>query len=216
MEAEYQVRQEVLSCDPDGSFHVQVTGHLVRTKDPTRTFGNQRLDLSPVEMHVSPRGEVLRANAISRDGLTTIRENTTAALLAQSLPVITPSGPVAPGASWEWRNGNAMQTNRLVQVRDEGVRLARISGTARGPVALSERSEALGLTTSVTGTQTQTSVLDLDLALGIPWRHKGNLALNTKTQVQMESAEALHTFHMEMNLRVEFDSRLVRLDGRPV
>lgn len=216
VEAEYQVREEVLSCDPDGTFHLQVSGHTAKVKDPTHAFGNQQLDLMPVQMQVSPNGEILRTSAVTPSGLTTMRENAVAALLAQSLPVVTPSGPVAPGESWEWRSGDVVQTNRLVELVQEEVRLARISGTARGPLALSERSEALGLTTNMTGMQTQTSTLDFDLGLGIPRRHKGNLALQTNTEVQMESAQGLRAFQIRMNLRVEFDSRLVRLDGRPL
>ena len=72
------------------------------------------------------------------------------------------------------------------------------------------------MTAHLTGLETQVSTLDLALDSGVTLRHKGNLVMETKTKVRMESAEGPRTFQIEMHLRVEFDSRLVKLDGKPV
>jgi len=216
VEAEYEVREEVVACDPDGSFRIQVTGRAVTVNDRSRAFGGQRFEPPPVQIHVSPRGEILGAGAIPEDGLTSLRANAAAALLGQCLPVIMPSGPLEPGDRWEWEEGDAKQSNRLVEVTGGTSRVARVSGTAHAPIVLQERSEALGLTTEMTGMGRQTSTLDLLLDSGLVLRHKGNLALQTKTKVRMESPEGPRTFLIEMHLRVEFDSRLIRLGGKPV
>jgi len=216
VEAEYQVREEVLSTDPDGNARVRVTGRTVSVKDATRAFGGPRLDLPPVELRVSPRGEILGAGAITPEGAAGMRKNATAALLAQSLPVIMPSGPVEAGMKWDWVKGDATQTNHLVETTGENPRVAHIASVARSPVVFRERSEALGMTARLTGLETQVSTLDLALDTGVTLRHKGNLVMETKTEVQMESAEGPRTFQIELRLRVEFDSRLVKLDGKPV
>jgi hypothetical protein len=211
VEAEYAVREEVVASEEDGSFHVQVTGRAVKVKDGTRAFGSQRLDFPAILLYLSPRGEVLGSEAVSE--AVGVRAGAGAALLGQFLPVVMPTGPVEAGQTWEWERDSAKQTNRLVEVRG---RAARIASTARAPVAFTERSSALGLTTAVAGTQTQTSTLDLDLDSGVVLHHKGNLALRTKTEVAMETAEGRRTFPLEMELRLAFESRLVRLDGQPV
>ena len=216
VEAEYEVREEVLSTDPEGNARLRVTGRTVSVKDLTRAFGGPRLDLPPVELRLSPRGEILGAGAITPEGAPGMRENATAALLAQSLPVIMPSGPVEAGMKWEWVKGEATQTNHLVETTGENPRVARIASSARAPVVFEERSEALGMTAHLTGLETQVSTLDLALDSGVTLRHKGNLVMETKTKVRMESAEGPRTFQIEMHLRVEFDSRLVKLDGKPV
>ena len=215
VETEYEVREEVLACGADGSLHLQVTGRAVQVKDATHAFNGQRLDLPPLQVHVSARGEILSAGAATPGGAG-MQANAAAALLAQSLPMILPPGPVEPGGLWQWERSGASQENRLVEIAGEGPRIARITGTARAPIAFQERSEALGLTSDLTGTEAQTSTLDLSLDSGVTLRHKGILSLQTKTEVKMESSEGSRSFAIELRLRVDFDSRLVKLDGKPV
>lgn len=211
VEAEYAVREEVLSCDAEGNLQLQVTGRVVKVKDTTRAFSNQRLDLPPVLLLVSPRGELLGAEALS--GETGMRERAAAELLPQFLPVLLPTGPVEPGQTWEGESQGVKQTNRLLEVK---AGRARIASQVRAPLSFADTSGALGLSTTVTGRQTQTSTLELDLISGLALQHKGNLVLQAGTEVAMETPEGRRRFPLELELRVAFESRLVRLEGRPL
>jgi hypothetical protein len=213
-EAEWKLREEVLSCDADGSVTVRLTPRLVKMKDPTGAFNGRLANPPPVQLRLSPTGEVL-ASAIEGEAATGMLERALASLLAQPLSVVLPAEPAEVGVPWRWEKDGASQENTLLEV-DEARRQARLAGTATTPLTLSERSEALGLETRLTGSETQTSTLDLLLEAGVPLRHQGTSTLRSNTEVTLESPDGPRTFSLELEATVAFDLRLLRLNGAPV
>jgi hypothetical protein len=213
-EAEWELREEVLSRDPDGTFTVRLTPRLVKIKDPTSAFNGRLANPPPVQLRLSPTGEVL-ASAAEGEAATGMLERALASLLAQPLSVVLPAEPAEIGVPWRWEKEGASQENTLLEV-DEARQRARLVGTARTPLAVSERSEALGLETRLTGSQTQTSTLDLLLEAGLPLRHQGTSTLQSNTEVVLEPSAGPHTFSLELQATVVFDLRLLRLNGAPV
>lgn len=215
-EAEWEVREEVLSRDPDGATTRRLTARLVAKKDPTGAFTGGPSGLPVLEVRVSPTGEVL-ASAPEGAGTAGMLERALASLLARPVPVMLPAAPAEIGVPWRWERDGASQENTLLAVDESacGGR-ARITSTGTAPLALAEQSEALGLGTRLTGSETQTSTLDLLLEAGVPLRHQGKSVVQSNAEVALESPAGSHTFSLALEATVAFDLRLLRLNGAPV
>ena len=66
----------------------------------------------------------------------------------------------------------------------------------------------------MTGQESESGVAEFSPEQGLVVRHKGNAVLQTKTRVEMQTAGESRTFPMELELRVEFDMKLVHSGGR--
>ncbi len=111
-EAEWELREEVLSRDPDGTTALRLTARLVKMKDPTGAFSGCLASPPPLQLHLSPTGEVL-ASAPEGEGAG-MRERALASLLAQPLSVCLPAEPVEVGVPWRWEKEGASQENTEV------------------------------------------------------------------------------------------------------
>jgi hypothetical protein len=209
LEAEYELRERVVSVEPDGSFRIEVNSHLVRAKDPSHLL-NGYGDPKPQQVRVSARGEMLEV-APSADGAG-LRERAATALLGQPQLVVLSEGSMEAGAAWDWAKEGRTQTNRLVAVQG-GV--AKVTSAGKGPVSLHERSQALGLSTDLEGTVEQTSTLELELATGHLRRHRGTMTLRTDTEIGLAAETGSRTLHATLRLQITFDERLVRVEGPP-
>ena len=216
VEAEYVLREQVLSVEPDGSLFLQLSGRVTKWEDRTGLFNGQRADLPPTQVHLSPRGEVLEATPVTTGGDPDLRARTAAALFSYPLPTLLPEGPIEIGATWEWEKAGATQSSRLAAVEEGVPRVARITTTGQAPIALHEASEPLGLTTGVTGRETQSGTLEFSPERGLALWHKGKADLETKTEVGLDAPGGARTFTMSLKARVTFLLTLIRVDGKPV
>ncbi len=204
-EMEWELRQAVVSVEPDGTRVVEQTGRLLRLRDTTGALGAKPEPLPRVRLRISPTGEVVPPAGGSGDtgGL---QSRMLAALLAQPLPLVLPSDPVDPGACWAWEKGRARQTNTLVRVADGA---AELTSQSRAPIDVTERSEALGLSTQATGQVTETSTLELLLDPGLVRRHHGTATVDVTSDIELQLPEGPKQSRMELSAKVEFDLRLV-------
>jgi hypothetical protein len=162
------------------------------------------------------RGEVLDISLATGEHEPGMAERSFVSLMSQPAPVVLPPGRMEVGDEWEWESGEARQRSRLLEVSGEGAeRVARIASESRSPLELAEGSDALGLAAQMSGHVAQRSELDLLLAHGLVVRHKGQMEVQTKSEVTLELPEGPRTFDMEGILKVDFDLRLVRIDGQP-
>lgn len=212
VEAEYLVREEVVSVQPDGSLWLLVSSKAVKVTDQTGAFGATGGEFPAQRVHVSRRGEVLEAAPVKGESEPGMRARA-AAVLTRPQPVILPEGPAAVGATWEWEKQGGKQTNRLEGMTGGRVRIATSSRT---PLGLQEASAALGLTAVMSGEETEAGTAEFSSELGLMVRHKGNGRVRTKTQVSMEAPDGRRTFTMALELRTAFEEQLVRVDGKPV
>jgi hypothetical protein len=144
-------------------------------------------------------------------------ERAFSSLMLQPAPVVLAENPVQVGDEWEWAEGPRGQRNRLVEVVEvEGGQVARIASQGRGLLRLEEGSPALGLTTRVEGQQRQTSEMELLVEEGLVVRHQGQLSLHTESETVLVVAGEERVFPMRSDLSIDFDLRLLRVDGRPV
>jgi hypothetical protein len=194
-----------------------VAARAIEVKDAIGTFGRgTRGDWPDVQIRMTRRGEVLDVSLATGEHGPGMAERSFVSLMAQPAPVVLPPGRVAVGDEWEWESGQARQQNRLLEVSGEGAeRVARIASESQSPLELAEASDALGLTTEMSGNVTQRSEIDLLLAHGLVARHKGQMEVRTKSEVTMELPEGQRTFDMQSILKIDFDLRVARIDGQP-
>lgn len=216
LEAEVELREEVLAVSAEGVMQVRATGRALSLRDRTGTFGQSDGGRWPaVEVSLTPRGEVV-ASAPAGQVEPGPAARAFAALLAMPAAVVLPEGPVAVGQSWTWNTEGCHQDNRLIASEDGG-RLARVVSTVRAPVSLREQSPVLGVSTALTGTLTQTSRLDLDVSQGLVARHRGQMRLETAGEVTLGLPKETVRNPITSRLTVRFDLRLLRVEqrGRP-
>jgi len=213
--AELAFTEEVIAQGPDGVLWLRVAARPLEVKDSSGTFATgRRGDWPDMQVRMTRRGEVLEVSLASGEDRGGMAERSFASLMAQPAPVVLPTGRVAVGDEWEWESDGAWQRGRLLEVTGAGAeQVARIASEGRSPVELTEVSETLGLTTHMSGEISQRSELDLLVARGLAARHKGQMLARTKSEVTLELPEGPQTFEMHSDLEIEFDLRLLRVDG---
>jgi len=218
VEAEFALREEVVATGPADSFVLRVSARALKAKDPTGTFGSgQRSRFPPVEVRLSPRGEILEARPVSPD-LLGPAERAFAALMTTTaaLPIL-PEGPVSPGDRWRSQQGKVAQEARLASVaRRKSGEVATISSLASGQIALDEESGRLGLTTSLSGEESVSAELDLLMDAGVVITSKGEARVRTNGEMVLALPEGARRFPVASEMRISFHLRLVSIDGRPV
>ena len=217
VQAEFELREEVVATGPAGSFLLHVQARALAVKDPTGTFATgERSRFPEVELLVTHRGEVL-SSRIGTAGETGPFERAFASLMMAPGLVVLPTGPAVVGEEWTWEEAGAFQRSRLLSVVDGAAgRVAKIATSARSPLRLEERSEALGVTAHLAGEETGASELELLLDTGTTLRHKGEAHLTTNGEISLQLSQGARRFPVSSKMRVRFDLRLVRVDGRPV
>ncbi|MCJ7821939.1 MAG: hypothetical protein MUQ26_02460 [Armatimonadetes bacterium] len=218
LSAELALTEEVIAQGKDGALWLRVGARAVDVKDPSGTFATgKRGDWPDIRVRMTPRGEVLDVSLATGEDRPGMAERSFVSLMVQPAPVVLPLHPVAVGDEWEWESGEARQQSRLVEVSGEGAnRVARIASESQSPLELTEASDALGLTTRMSGDVTQRSDVELLLAHGLVARHKGHMDIRTNSEVTLELPEGQRTFEMQSTLKIDFDLRLARIDGQPV
>jgi hypothetical protein len=226
--AEVELREEVIAQEADGSSWLRVSGKLLKVRDASGTFGvGQHGDWPEVEVRVSPRGEVLEARPGSAEGWPKASSGSPrdrpgplqrafADMLREPAAVVLPEGPVAVGEAWRWEANGAWQSNRLLGISARRYQIADILSFGREPISLEERSEALGVTTKVSGEQRQTCHVGLMLPQGLMATAKGEMQIRTRGETALKLAQREERFAVRSDLRVAFNVRLTRLDGQSV
>jgi hypothetical protein len=131
--------------------------------------------------------------------------------------VILPTGPAAVGDSWAWECNGSRQSSRLAAVRRSPYGMvARVETTIKASIRVREESVGIGLETSVSGNETQTSVLDLLADIGIVLRNKGVARSTTNGKAVLQLTHGPKVFPIASEIALNFDLRLVRLDGKPI
>jgi hypothetical protein len=216
IEAEFELRQQVVATGPLDSFSSELTARPIRIKDPTGTFAsNGRSRSLAVQLTITPRGEVLSTAPLS-DNHVGPYERAFAAFL--SLPgVLLPAGSVSVGGAWESHAPQGGQRSRLTAIRRTPFGLvARIDATATAPVRLQEESQGLGLSTTVSGFETRRESLELLVDDGIVLSNKGESSLLAHGEITLDLPEGRRRFPISSQMRVVFELRLTRLDGKPI
>jgi hypothetical protein len=215
VEAEFELREQVVATGPAESFSLELTATPVKTKDPTGTFGKNEGSRAPkVQVTLTPRGEAA-ASPLAGNHIGPY-QRAFAALMAEP-SVVLPEEAVAVGEVWQSRTAGTYRRSRLVAVRRSMLGLvARIDSTITGPVRLQEGSEGLGLNTSLSGNQTQRSTLQLLTDRGVVLRDKGVTTSHTSGEIALELRGGVRRFPVRSQMRIVFDLRLVTLDGMPV
>ena len=216
--AEVEFAEEVIAHERGGGLWLRVRTRPLKVEDPSGTFSRGREGEWPeVRVRMTPRGEVLDVSLAAGDRQAGAAERSFAALMSQPAPVILPPNRVEVGAEWVWERDGAVQRSRLLEIIGEGEeQVARIVSEGHSRLRLEEGSEALGLMTLLSGEVTQHSQLDLLSDRGMPARHKGEMRVQTNSQVTLNLPEGPEAFEMLSDLRIEFDLRLVSVDGEPV
>jgi len=210
------VTEEVVAHEPDGIVRLRVSGRLLEARDPTGAFSAGHARRWPeLQLRVTPTGEVLETSIRAPAGPDPL-PRAFGSLLGQPLPIVLPQRPVEPGQQWRYAAGRALQTNRLLEITDGADLIARIESESTAPLTLCEGSAALGLTFTLSGEQRQSSRLELPLRLGLPVRHEGRLLVRSQAQAELALPEGVETFEFTSDLTVDFEVRLVRLDGAPL
>jgi len=215
--AEVEYREEVIARGPGEVLWLRARGRPVEVEDRTGGWRGPLAEPWPeLEVRLTERGEVRETSLAVGEEPANVRRRALVSLMAQPMPVVLPAGPVAVGEEWEWRDGGARQTNRLVGLEGEGeARVARVVSEGISPLEMEERSEALGVTARLTGEARRRSELALLLGQGVALRHQGEILLKTRSEVSLALADGEETFVMESDLTVEFDLRLVSIEGKP-
>jgi hypothetical protein len=215
--AELEFTEEVIAHERGDVLWLRVRARPLEVKDPTGTFvSGGRASWPEVRLRVTRRGEVLEAFLDAGGDAAGPPERALASLMMQPAPVVMPTGPVAAGGAWSWERDGAHQSNRLIGLGGEGAtRVARVASTGGAPIELHEGSEALGLRTRSSGEQTQTSELEVLVSSGLVTRHRGQMGVATESEVKLALPEGPETFAMRSDLQIDFDLRLVRVDGKP-
>jgi len=216
--AELAFTEEVVAQERDGVMWLRVGARPVEARDASGTFAARGREHWPhVQVRMTPRGEVLDVSLATGEHWAGVAERSFVSLMAQPAPVVLRPGRTAVGDEWEWESAGASQRSRLVEVRGEGAgQVARIVSESRAPLELTEGSEALGLATRVSGDVAQQSEVDLLVARGLVARHKGEMEVHTKSEVTLALPEGPRVFDMRSDLQIEFDLKLVRVDGEAV
>lgn len=215
--AEVELREEVIAQEADGSSWLRVSGKLVKVQDASGTFGvGQHGDWPEVEVRLSPRGQALEARPGSADERPGPLQRAFADMLRAPAAVVLPEGPVAVGETWRWEANGAWQSNRLLGVHVGRYQVADILSSGREPISLEERSDALGVTTKVSGEQRQTCHVGLMLPQGTMATAKGEMQLRTRGETVLQLSEKKERFPTTSDLTVAFSIRLVQLSGEPV
>jgi hypothetical protein len=215
--AEVEYREEVIARGPGEVLWLRARGRPVVVEDGTGGWRGPLAEPWPeLEVRLTETGEVRETSLAVGEESANVRRRALVSLMAQPRPVVLPAAPVAVGEEWEWQDGGARQTNRLVGLEGEGeARVARVVSEGISPLKMEERSEALGVTARLTGETRRRSELALLLGQGVPLRHQGEISLKTRSEVSLALPDGEETFVMESDLRVEFDLRLVSIEGKP-
>ncbi len=218
MSAEMALTEEVIAHGPDGTMWLRVSARPVTIRGAGGTFASLwRGEWPHLQVRMTAQGNILDVSLATGESRAGALERSFIALMSQPSAVVLPARRVAAGDEWEWEESDARQWARLVGIRDEGdERVARIVGESRSPLALAERSEALGLTTRLAGEILQQSELDLLVARGMVARHEGHTLVRTNSEVTLELPEGPRTFQMQSRLEIDFHLRLMRIDGNNV
>lgn len=217
VQAQVEVREEVIAQEPDGSSRVRVSGRLTKAQDASGTFGvGQHGDWPEVEVRVSSRGEVVEARAQTGAAHTGPLQRAFAELLKSPVSAVLPERPVAVGDGWRWEADGAWQSNRLVGIADGQPPTADILSSGREPIALEETSEALGVTTRVSGEQRQTCHVTLLLPQGVLSSARGEMQIQTRGETVLQLVDGARQLPTRSDLRVAFSIRLISLDGEAI
>lgn len=218
LRAVVEFSEEVIARQSDGVIWLRIHGRPQVVRDPTGTFGAGRRGLWPdIQLRVTPRGEVLDSSVAVGSEPPGPSERAFSSLMLQPAPVVLAANPVQVGDEWEWADGSREQRNRLVELLEvEGGQVARIASEGRAQLRLEEGSPALGLTTRLEGEQRQTSEMDLLVEEGLVVRHRGQISLHMESETVLVVAGEEKVFPMRSDLSIDFDLRLLRVDGRPV
>jgi len=233
--AEAELREQVIACEEDGSFWLRVSGKLLKAQDAGGTFGaGQHADWPDVEVHMSMLGETMEARpVVSRQRAGTAPpysaerhagpfQQAFADVLGQPVAVVLPVGAIGVGEAWCWERNGAWQSNRLLGMSGKPCQVAHIASSGREPIALEGRSEALGVTTKVTGEQRQTSEVRLLLPQGVTATATGQMRVQTRSETVLEvpasagMTQEQQRFPMRSDLKIIFRIRLLALDGEPL
>lgn len=215
--AEVEVTEQVLSVEPDGSFSMRVSARAVSVSDPSGTFAaGQHGEWPVVEIRVSALGEMLEVKAMAETEHLGPLQRAFSAGLPRPALVVLPARPVAVGDAWEWREGDARQTSRLVSVSGGDRPVARLASTGRELIHLEEGSPGLGLTTRVNGQMSNWAETDLLIATGLVTAQKGEMWLKTRGETTLRLPQGPRTFPLQSDLRVRFRITLAGREGQPV
>ncbi len=216
IEAEFELRQQVVATGPLDSFRSELTARPISIKDPTGTFAsNGRSRSLSVQLTTTPRGEVLSTSPLSSNHVGPY-ERAFADLL--SLPdMLLPADPISIGSAWESNSPQGGQRSRLISTRQSPFGLvARIETTATAPLRLQEESQGLGLNTTVSGSEQRRETIEMLVDKGLVLSSNGESSLLTHGEITLDLAEGRRRFPISSQMRVVFELRLTRLDGKPV
>ncbi len=218
-QAEFELSEEVIALEQDGSLWLRVIGRSLTTKDSNGVFASGLpRGWPPMDLHVSKLGETIEVALSSpSDPEIGARERAFLTLAAQPPTIILPDQKVQPVDKWQWESQGAHQTNRLLSLTGpEDSLVATIESSGDAPLNLEESSPALGLTTRMTGSITSRAKAELLVGQGLLRWHKGELRLRTKSETTLDTQQGSEAFEMEADLSVAFDLRLLDVSTRGV
>ena len=216
--AQFELVEEVVAKGTDGTLWLRVRARHLDVTDSAGTLaGGMPARWPTLQVRLTPRGELIDVSPAIGEPDPGPRERALASLMMQPGAIVLPEGRVQVGEEWTYESGGIRQTSRLLSVAASGGdEVARIATTGSSPLALDEASPALGLTTRLTGRVQQESEVDLLVAQGLVARHRGEMHLETKSQVALDLPDGPGPFEMETDLRVTFDVQLIAIDGQSV
>jgi hypothetical protein len=216
IDAEFELRQQVVATAPADSFSTDITVSPVSIKDPTGTFdANGRTRSLAVRVAITPQGEVLSTVPLS-DNHAGPYQRAFADLLSHP-DVLLPADPISVGDVWERRSPQGGQRSRLVATRQSPFGLvAHIETTATAPIRLREESQGLGLNTTVSGSEKRRESVELLVDKGVVLSSKGESSVLTRGEIILDLPDGRRRFPTSSQMRVVFELRLTRLDGKPV
>ncbi len=216
--AQFDLSEEVIAREPDGSFWLRVVSSPMVSTDGNGVFANDAAMRWPVvRLHISQRGELLEPVQPETNDQSRAVERALASLITEAGPVTFPENPVLPRSRWTSQCAEATQTNRLVALKGApGREVARISSMTASPLALEEEIAELGLVTSLTGQSRQTSEIEFLTASGLVRRQSGSARITTQSQVTLALPGGQQLFTLQSDLTMAFNLRLVAINGQPV
>jgi len=215
--AEIALREEVIGVERTGAVWLRVEARPVSVSDPTGTFGTGGLGRWPrLEFRIAPTGEVLGCSLAAGEADGGPATSALASLAAGLPAMVLPDHPVSVDDTWEWAAGGASQTSRLISFISDGEPVARIATEARCPITIDEHSEALGLTVTGSGEESETAETQFLVGRGLVGRQRGTARITTESEVVLSLPEETERLPLKSDLTVEFDLRLVRVDGEPI
>ncbi len=215
-QAEFELCEEVIAQEPDGSMWLRLTGRTLTTKDSNGVFASGLPRTWPsMSFHVNKLGETIEVKSSSPiDSDVGIREEAFLMLAAQPPTIVLPDRKIQPEEEWRWESLGAKQTNRLLSLAGKGETLvATLESYGSIPLRLEEVSQLLGLTTRMSGNVTSHSKAELLVEQGLLKWHKGEMVLQTKSETTLETQADREVFVMEADLSVKFDLRLLEVNG---